>query len=115
VTPCSESSLLQIVATRPVATAIDGACDTFINYGGGIYSTDCGSGLNHAVTVVGEAKGGGGGRGGCVLFSGKDTRPPLGVRLRPKGSLLQWGEVFFSYMFQSTVCEMMDASEGRAD
>jgi hypothetical protein len=30
VTPCSESSLLQIVATRPVATAIDGACNNQI-------------------------------------------------------------------------------------
>jgi hypothetical protein len=54
---CDESLLLRIVATRPVLTCID-ACDLFMWYGGGIYSTDCGRDLNHAVVIVGKTIGG---------------------------------------------------------
>lgn len=44
---------MTIVATRPVAVAIDGSCDAFVNYAGGIYTQSCGKDLNHAVTIVG--------------------------------------------------------------
>jgi cathepsin L len=40
---CNTQSLLQVVATRPVAVAIDGSCDSFIHYGGGIYTESCGN------------------------------------------------------------------------
>lgn len=50
---CSTNGLMSIVATRPVAVAIDGSCDAFVNYGGGIYTQSCGNDLNHAVTIVG--------------------------------------------------------------
>lgn len=51
--PCSENGLLSIVSRRPVAVAIDGSCDAFIQYKGGIFTQSCGSDLNHAVTIVG--------------------------------------------------------------
>jgi len=50
---CSENGLMGIVARRPVAVAIDGSCEAFVQYRGGIYTQNCGNDLNHAVTIVG--------------------------------------------------------------
>lgn len=49
ITMCSTSALQTIVATRPVATAIDASCDSFIHYGGGIYTASCGKVRNGGV------------------------------------------------------------------
>jgi len=51
--PCSKNGLMSIVARRPVAVAIDGSCEAFVQYRGGIYTENCGTDLNHAVTIVG--------------------------------------------------------------
>lgn len=56
---CSTSGLMNIVAKRPVAVAIDGSCDAFIHYSGGIFTASCGRDLNHAVTIVGYGTEGG--------------------------------------------------------
>ena len=50
---CSTSDLMNKVAQRPVAVAIDGSCDAFVHYSGGLFTASCGRELNHAVTVVG--------------------------------------------------------------
>lgn len=52
-TPCKVNGLMNIVARRPVAVAIDGSCEAFVQYRGGIYTQSCGNDLNHAVTIVG--------------------------------------------------------------
>ena len=53
VTPNSEEALLQAVATQPVSVAIDGYSPAFKSYSSGVFSGECGTNLNHAVTVVG--------------------------------------------------------------
>ncbi len=50
---CRTSELMDKVAQRPVAAAIDGSCDAFVHYSGGIFTASCGRDLNHAVTIVG--------------------------------------------------------------
>jgi hypothetical protein len=50
---CRANDLMDKVAQRPVAVAIDGSCDAFVHYSGGIFTASCGRELNHAVTVVG--------------------------------------------------------------
>lgn len=51
--PCDKDRLMSIVARRPVAVAIDGSCEAFVQYRGGVYTQSCGNDLNHAVTIVG--------------------------------------------------------------
>ncbi|XP_038691403.1 senescence-specific cysteine protease SAG12-like [Tripterygium wilfordii] len=52
-----EKSLLKAVANQPVSVSVDG--NGFQAYSHGIYSGDCGTDLNHAVTVVGYGNSGG--------------------------------------------------------
>ncbi|CAH8295275.1 unnamed protein product [Eruca vesicaria subsp. sativa] len=48
-----EQSLLKAVSQQPVSVAIDGYGPAFKQYRGGIFDGECGTDLNHAVTVVG--------------------------------------------------------------
>ncbi|XP_073282639.1 senescence-specific cysteine protease SAG39-like, partial [Primulina huaijiensis] len=48
-----ESALLKAVAKQPVSVAIDGNGKNFQFYAGGIYTGECGTQLDHGVTVVG--------------------------------------------------------------
>ncbi|XP_038973857.1 senescence-specific cysteine protease SAG39-like [Phoenix dactylifera] len=52
----SESSLLQAVAKQPVSVAIEGSGKDFQFYSGGVFMGNCGTDLDHAVTVVGYGK-----------------------------------------------------------
>ncbi|KAI3456183.1 hypothetical protein Pfo_012846 [Paulownia fortunei] len=49
----SESALLKAVANQPVSIGIDAGCDAFMNHQAGIFTENCGTHLNHAVTLVG--------------------------------------------------------------
>ncbi|XP_073029551.1 senescence-specific cysteine protease SAG39-like [Primulina eburnea] len=51
-----ESALLKAVAKQPVSVAIDASGPIFQFYAGGIYTGECGTNLNHGVTVVGYGK-----------------------------------------------------------
>ncbi|XP_057949837.1 ervatamin-B-like [Malania oleifera] len=48
-----EASLLNAVANQPVSITIDASGEYFMHYNGGIFRGPCGSGHNHAVTIVG--------------------------------------------------------------
>nr|WNA21412.1 putative senescence-specific cysteine protease SAG39 [Hemerocallis fulva] len=48
-----ESALLKAVANQPVSVAVDAGSYAFQLYSGGIFTGDCGTDLNHGVTVVG--------------------------------------------------------------
>ncbi|KAJ7947071.1 Cysteine Protease [Quillaja saponaria] len=48
----SEKDLLNAVSIQPVSVAIE-VGDAFKNYQHGIYTGDCGTNLNHGVTVIG--------------------------------------------------------------
>ncbi|XP_075487129.1 senescence-specific cysteine protease SAG12-like [Primulina tabacum] len=48
-----ESALLKAVAKQPVSVAIDGNGKNFQFYAGGLYTGECGTLLDHGVTVVG--------------------------------------------------------------
>ena len=48
-----EEALLKAVSQQPVSVAIDASGLAFKQYSGGIYNGDCGTHLNHAVTIVG--------------------------------------------------------------
>ncbi|KAK1678416.1 hypothetical protein QYE76_039264 [Lolium multiflorum] len=48
-----EASLQKAVAAQPVSVALDGGDDLFRFYKGGVLSGDCGTDLDHGVTVVG--------------------------------------------------------------
>jgi len=57
---CDEAALMSAVAERPVVLAIAAYCDVFQSYGGGVLTQgcssttkECGSQLDHAVTLVG--------------------------------------------------------------
>ncbi|GFP79707.1 senescence-specific cysteine protease sag39 [Phtheirospermum japonicum] len=49
----SESALLNAVANQPVSVVIEGSGNDFKFYLGGVFVGECGTELNHAVTVVG--------------------------------------------------------------
>ena len=49
----NEEALRQAVATQPVSVAIDGSSRAFKSYQSGVFSGECGTNLNHAVTAVG--------------------------------------------------------------
>lgn len=49
----NEDALLQAVVNQPVSVGIDGSDMNFKNYQSGIFTGDCGTDLNHAVTLVG--------------------------------------------------------------
>ncbi|XVE53080.1 hypothetical protein DITRI_Ditri02bG0175900 [Diplodiscus trichospermus] len=53
VPPNDEEALLRAVTNQPVSVGIDGNDENFKHYGGGVFSGDCGTTLNHAVTIVG--------------------------------------------------------------
>lgn len=53
VPPNSEEALLKAVSKQPVTVAIDASCDEFMNYASGVFTGDCGTELDHDVTVVG--------------------------------------------------------------
>ncbi|KAJ1376910.1 Peptidase C1A, papain C-terminal [Sesbania bispinosa] len=49
----SEEDLLKAVAKQPVSVAIDASGRAFQFYNGGLFSGECGTQLNHAVTLIG--------------------------------------------------------------
>ncbi|XP_057444084.1 cysteine endopeptidase RepA-like [Lotus japonicus] len=49
----NEEALLQAVAKQPVIVAIDATGDDLKHYSGGIFRGQCGTDLNHAITLVG--------------------------------------------------------------
>ena len=49
----NKEALRQAVATQPVSVAIDGSSRAFKSYSSGVFSGECGTNLNHAVTAVG--------------------------------------------------------------
>lgn len=51
VTPHSEQDLMSAVAQQPVSVALDSS--HFLDYKGGVYDGPCGTGMDHAVLVVG--------------------------------------------------------------
>jgi len=60
VTPQNEEQLLTAVASQPVSVLLEAKGQGFQFYSGGVFSGECGTELNHAVTIVGygeEAEG----------------------------------------------------------
>uniref|UniRef100_A0A2N9FEE6 Peptidase C1A papain C-terminal domain-containing protein n=1 Tax=Fagus sylvatica TaxID=28930 RepID=A0A2N9FEE6_FAGSY len=53
VPPNNEEALLQAVATQPVSVALDAKNPAFRFYSSGVYSGECGTETNHAVTTIG--------------------------------------------------------------
>ena len=56
ITADDEQALRAALAITPVSVGINAQCDSFMNYGGGVLSDDCGGGKNqidHAVLAVG--------------------------------------------------------------
>ncbi|KAL3533419.1 hypothetical protein ACH5RR_006940 [Cinchona calisaya] len=49
----NEAALLKAVANQPVSVAIDAGGSAFQFYSSGIFTGDCGTDLNHGVTIVG--------------------------------------------------------------
>ncbi|KAL8228089.1 hypothetical protein R6Q57_015673 [Mikania cordata] len=49
----SEAALLKAVAMQPVSVAIDASGDDFQSYKSGVFTGECGTQLDHGVTVVG--------------------------------------------------------------
>ena len=48
-----EKALLQALANQPVVVAINAGEDAFHFYSSGIFTSKCGTSLDHGVTVVG--------------------------------------------------------------
>ena len=56
ITADDEKAFRAALAITPVSVGINAQCDSFMNYGGGVLSDDCGGGKNqidHAVLAVG--------------------------------------------------------------
>ncbi|KAH7671963.1 Actinidain protein, partial [Dioscorea alata] len=53
VPPYSEDNLKKAVAYQPISVAIDAGSDDFQSYGSGVYKGNCGTNLNHGVSLVG--------------------------------------------------------------
>ncbi|RWR83321.1 senescence-specific cysteine protease SAG39-like protein [Cinnamomum micranthum f. kanehirae] len=53
VPPNSEDDLMKAVANQPISVAVDASGQSFQYYSGGIFEGDCGTNLDHAVTLVG--------------------------------------------------------------
>ncbi|KAL4204946.1 hypothetical protein AMTRI_Chr01g112240 [Amborella trichopoda] len=53
VPPADEDSWLLAVANQPVSVGIDGSAFGFKHYSEGVFTGDCGTQLNHAVTIIG--------------------------------------------------------------
>ncbi|XWS10149.1 hypothetical protein CRYUN_Cryun39dG0050400 [Craigia yunnanensis] len=53
VPPNNEEELLKAVSNQPVTVSIEASSLDFRHYNSGIFTGDCGTNLNHAVTVVG--------------------------------------------------------------
>lgn len=51
--PNNESEMLKAASKQPLAVTVDTSCDAFRFYSSGILSQDCGTKLNHSVTIVG--------------------------------------------------------------
>uniref|UniRef100_A0A7N2LH65 Uncharacterized protein n=1 Tax=Quercus lobata TaxID=97700 RepID=A0A7N2LH65_QUELO len=49
----NEEALLQAVANHPVSVAIEGSSPDFKSYSSGVFTGECGTNLDHAVTVIG--------------------------------------------------------------
>ncbi|XP_044461570.1 senescence-specific cysteine protease SAG12-like [Mangifera indica] len=49
----NEQALLQVVANQPVSVAIEGSSYGFQFYSSGVFTGNCGTRLNHAVTAIG--------------------------------------------------------------
>nr|POE52678.1 senescence-specific cysteine protease sag12 [Quercus suber] len=49
----NEEALLQAVANHPVSVAIEGSSSDFKSYSSGVFTGECGTNLDHAVTVIG--------------------------------------------------------------
>ncbi|ESQ50167.1 hypothetical protein EUTSA_v10002030mg [Eutrema salsugineum] len=49
----NEEALLKVVSQQPVSVGIEGIGSAFRHYSGGIFDGECGTQLNHAVTIVG--------------------------------------------------------------
>ena len=45
--------LAAAVSRQPVSVVVDASCPGFMSYAGGVWTTDCGTKLDHAVLVVG--------------------------------------------------------------
>lgn len=52
----SESSLLKTVIKQPVSVAIDAGEDDFQHYSSGVFTGECGTDLDHGVTLIGYGK-----------------------------------------------------------
>ncbi|KAK3431051.1 hypothetical protein EUGRSUZ_E02908 [Eucalyptus grandis] len=51
--PSGEDELMKAVAQQPVSVIISAGCQEFQSYSGGVFNSECGQQLDHAVVVVG--------------------------------------------------------------
>ncbi|KAK3431053.1 hypothetical protein EUGRSUZ_E02906 [Eucalyptus grandis] len=51
--PSGEDELMKAVAQQPVSVIISSGCQEFQSYSGGVFNSECGQQLDHAVVVVG--------------------------------------------------------------
>ncbi|KAF5943430.1 hypothetical protein HYC85_017507 [Camellia sinensis] len=51
--PITEQALLQAVANQPISVAIEGSGSDFKFYSSGVFTGNCGTNLDHTVTIVG--------------------------------------------------------------
>lgn len=50
----NENALLHVVANQPVAVMVDASGSDFQFYAGGVFTGDCGTNIDHGVTLVGH-------------------------------------------------------------
>lgn len=53
VNPYDEEALKEAVANQPVSVSVEASGRAFMFYAGGVFAGECGTNLDHAVTVVG--------------------------------------------------------------